>query len=156
MENIELKKYHGMVPLNEMAYTISGYRKEVSSISKNIVLNYCLVIYAGLDPQYEKLRNHWKVELRTAMVDLATDKLSRNNTSQNRKKYIMEHWTAKEYNDQKITEIRISPKFESEKIDTESQKFKKCVSIFIEHFDEIIDLLASGDPNKIKEHVKNI
>lgn len=90
--NKEQLKYYGMVPLNEMAHTISEYRRAVEMKSPNIMINYCLVIYAGLNKNYKHLRKHWKYELKGFMVDLARDKLSKKNTVENRLKYIREKW----------------------------------------------------------------
>lgn len=154
--NKEQLKYYGMVPLNEMAHTISEYRRAVVLKSLNILTNYCLVIYSGLDKKYKHLRNHWKTELKTFMTDLALDKLSRKNTVENRTKYIKEQWIQADYNQPDRVRFRVSGKFEDENIDTESAKFIRCAEIFSERMDEIIGIIASGDRDTVKEYIKNL
>lgn len=154
--NKEQLKYYGMVPLNEMAHTISEYRRAVVLKSPNILINYCLVIYAGLDKNYKHLRNHWKSELKGFMTDLAGDKLSRKNTVENRTKYIKEQWLQADYDQPDRVRFRVSGKFEDENIDTESVKFIRCSEIFSERMDEIINIIASGDRYTVKEYVKNL
>lgn len=154
--NREQQKYHGLVPLNEMAYSISGYRNVVMKKSLNILVNYCLVVYAGLDKNYRNLRNHWKSELKRFMTDLCNDKLSKKDTAENREKYIREYWIKSDYNQADIVRARIGWKFDEENIDLESDKFHQCSEIFVERFDEIISIIASGNEKSVVEYIKNM
>lgn len=140
----------------EMAYPRKRYKEFfVSDISDQVVENYCLIIYALTHDNFPNDDiNHWKQELRTQLLRLCRLEIKGNSTFDAKRKAIEEVWINElEMNSYDTVYKTIVVKFEEEGIES---GFDDVIITFINNLHILIELIALGKEDKIKQYIKEL
>ena len=155
----ELKEYFNYYISNkpsqifEMAYPRKQYKEFfVSDISDQIIENFCLIVYAQTDKNFSKDNvNHWKQELRAQMLRLARLEIKGNSSYETKKKAIEEAWLRDmEFNNYDVVYKTVVVKFDIEGI---KNGFDFAILSYINSISKIIELIAKGNEQQIKDYI---
>ena len=155
----DLKEYFNYYIANkpsqifEMAYPRKQYKEFfVSDISDQIIENFCLIVYAQTDKNFSKENvNHWKQELRAQMLRLSRLEIKGNSSYETKKKAIEEAWLRDmEFNKYDVVYKTVVVKFDIEGI---KKGFDFAILSYINSISKIIELIANGNEQQIKDYI---
>ncbi|MCQ2754453.1 MAG: hypothetical protein MJ231_05325 [bacterium] len=138
-------------PRNEIIERISSYLPQ-------IIENWCLVHACSItNTNINQCKNHWKTELRTHLMKSATFKLKGKNDYKSRYSMI----TQAESKDELLSDIKqidfiISEKFSIENINLDENIYQQILNDLINNKENIFDIIASMNKEKIIEYINNI
>lgn len=143
--------------LKEYALERSDFMDSIKGISKQIIIHWCLIRFSQITNFNSEYIPHWKHELKNWLFSICEMELKKNNAYKKRYKAIFKLWNKYDFNS-KPNVIRkiIFTKFINEKIDMKSKEIEQVINDFIENANNIINLLAIGDVEKINEYVENL
>jgi len=144
--------------LCEMAYPRNVYKEYISSLSPQIIENWCLINYATLAGNMKELKAHWQKELLTHIGRLSSMKLKRNNSFDNRYKVIFEVWrTDREYaSDPNVIKLMITGKFITENIQINTDLFNNVCVNCMNASDDIISTIAYANNDRAVNYVMTL
>ena len=148
--NEEIRKFL----LREYAYERSDFMDKVYSISKQIVIHWCLIRYAQLTNSNVECVPHWKKELRAWMFSVCEMEIKKNNSFKTRYKAIYETWDKMDYisKPQVIWKV-IFGKFTDEDINMKTKEVEQITTEFVGNSKFFIELMANADMEKINDYI---
>ena len=142
--------------LTEMAYPRKEFVRMVYDKLQQIIQNWCLVRYSTLTGNNPN-KAHWQTELLTHIVSVASNKIKKNNSYQNRLKATKEVWEKKECDrDIKVIGMLALPKFIEEGIDYKDVICKQVFYDCMNASSNLIQIIAAADEEAIKQYVESI
>lgn len=114
----------------------------------NIIQNYALIKYVSETGDKKEILNHWKVELRSFLLQLNKMKIKNGNKEQ----VLKEEYANTEYSLNDIVDI-IEMKFEIENINADLEHLADC---FRKDIDLMISIIASGTKEDVINFINNI
>lgn len=143
--------------VTEMAFSLSDYKRKADNRVCQIITNWCLVRYASKDEKVKKLKPHWSVELMTQMSYVGELRLKNGDNIESKAKALYGIWAAYEFDrNESSVDMIVAPKFDSEGIDTYSDKYIETVSECVSSSKEIVDTILTGSRAKIMEYVRKL
>lgn len=140
----------------EMAQSLSEYKREIEN-KLPILLAHIILIMKARKENSTEFVDHWKKEIREFIRSLCNKKLKTKDTYQSRKKYISDV-IIRQYEinteDNYIWDLSHKLNLEGYDLDDE-QIYNEFIELWHkfqnEYLDELIDIIALKDFNKIKE-----
>lgn len=149
--------------LLEMAFPKSKYIQIIADNLRNLILNYCLVLYAerGDNIYIKRLRNHWGVELETIISALGEcdmkDHIKRDPEYYTKViKRVFDDYDASKKNNIKNT---LMIKLEKEYMPhdpVDESLVDEIIEEWRNHYEEIISLIASNCKTDIYIYVEDL
>ena len=142
--------------LLEYAIPRAKFVDNVARLAYQITENWCLVHYCTLIGGHQT-QGHWKKELYAHLTNIANDTIKRNNSHATRLKAIQEGFMEKDLptNVERVDQI-VQGKFSIEGFDADSEEYQTTISDFHNSLPSIMELLASGTPKDIGNHIQGI
>ncbi len=142
--------------LMEMAYPRNEFVRMVYDKLQQIIQNWCLVRYSTLTGDNPN-KSHWKTELLTHIVSVASNKIKKNNSYQNRFKATKEVWEKKECDrDVNVVGMLALPQFIEEGIDYKDVICKQVFYDCMNASSSLIQIIAAADEEAIKQYIESI
>lgn len=136
--------------LMEYAYKRKEYERDVSARMQQILENWCLIHYVSLTGDKEVLKNHWKSELDTLIIDIQLKAIKPKNDIEVKRKIIYN--VLDQMDIDKNTDIiqkRILRKFQKENIDLNKDDIGlKLANDFIRYIDDLVATLIGEIDDK--------
>lgn len=149
----ELQKY----VITEMAMSLKDYKNRVESLMQQILENWCLVRYCTLTNDKQEMKNHWKMELRAHINNIASIKLKNGNSPTAKQNALYSLWNMYDWDtDESCISRRLYVKFEEEEISTNNTIFAQIVTDFKNETKNIIKILTSNSNLDVMEYVNCI
>ena len=149
----ELQKY----VITEMAMSLKDYKNRVEALMQQILENWCLIRYCTLTGDKQDLKNHWKIELRAHINNIASIKLKNGDSSVSKQNALYSLWNMYDWDtDESCISRRLYTKFEEEDIPTNDIIFAQIVTDFKNETKSIIKILTSKTNLEVMEYINNI
>lgn len=143
--------------VTEMAFLLSDYKRKADNRVCQIITNWCLVRYASKDEKYRKLLPHCSVELMTQMSYVGNLRLKNGDNIESKAKALYGICAGYEFDrNESAVDMIVAPKFDSEGIDTYSDKYIETISECVSSSKEIMDTILSRSRAKIMEYVRKL
>lgn len=151
--NEVLQKY----AINEMAMSLSDYKKRVEAHMQQILENWCLVRYVTLTDDKLQLKNHWKRELAAHINQIAQIKLKNGNDISTKQNAIFNLWNMYDWDtDEACIAQRLFAKFQEEGIPTNTPEYAQVVSDFKKATKQIAYALVDASPTSVNNYIESI
>ena len=145
--------------ISEYAEPRQKFINRIDNLLPQIVINWCLVHYCTItNEDVNRCKNHWRNELRSAIINACGKVLKGNNSIESRKKAINE---AIEYSEL-LTNPSMAFNIVADKFETENIQVKNNTNLtltiqhLIDNKDSIVEIMAINEYNNIIDYINNI
>lgn len=141
--------------LLEMPLHRKNYKERLTNELPQVIVNWCLVHYCTIVGQ-ERLKEHWKGELRGCIFNMSSLSIKENDSVEKRLKVLSEIWVEDDYDKPENLTLKVCNKFINEKININSEEYITTIQDCLNCKDGLFNVILSRDIEMTRDYVDSI